>query len=49
MIKICENEKSHEEAPKNYVEWHKWVYEKAKTHEQKKCEYCGLLVIWIKK
>lgn len=39
----------HTKKPKGYIEWHAWAEKKSKTHEQVKCDECGLYSIWIKR
>ena len=38
-----------EDEPKSYCHWFEWVEEKSKTHDQFKCEKCGLFHVWTKK
>lgn len=35
--------------PDGYLAWHEWAAEKSKTHIQRKCQGCGLFVIWVPK
>ncbi len=43
----CPNVSAHsDDEPAGYVEWHEWAEEKAKTHDQSKCDACGLYAIW---
>lgn len=45
-MKKCKNPK---DEPKGYVQWHEWAEKKSKTHNQLKCDQCGLFHIWKKK
>lgn len=42
----CPNRAAHEPCPAGYMEFTGWALEKARTHEQEKCQGCGLLKIW---
>ena len=49
IVDACENRSRHTPAPRGYIEWHIWAEEMSKTHDQKVCDGCGLLVIWVQK
>ena len=36
----------HTYGPDNYAAWHEWAEKKSKTHDQSKCDECGLYAIW---
>ncbi len=46
MTKKCANNKEHTEMPNGYVNWHTWMGEMRKTHNQTRCPDCKLWVIW---
>lgn len=35
--------------PDGYIARSEWAEKKLKTHDQVKCEECGLFAIWVKK
>ncbi len=39
----------HDEQPVGYLQWHAWAARKSKTHQQVKCDACGLWKIWKRK
>ena len=41
--------KDHTPSPSDYTGWHAWAKRKGKTHNQKKCDECGLYKIWVLK
>lgn len=44
---VCPQVELHTPAPKEYLAWHEWAEEKAKTHIQTRCPGCNLWHIWI--
>lgn len=42
----CPNAAAHTPGPKGYIAWFNWADEMARTHRQRRCDGCGLLVIW---
>lgn len=45
----CSNRDKHTEGPEAYQGWHMWAMNKAKTHNQIRCNGCGLFAVWIPK
>ena len=45
----CADVAGHTECPAEYIAWHLWAEEMAKTHRQKQCPTCGLFAIWVPK
>jgi hypothetical protein len=45
----CDNKLNHAEEPTDYAHWFDWAVEMSKTHNQKRCEWCGRYVIWVNK
>jgi hypothetical protein len=39
----------HTPEPAGYLAWHDWAYQMDRTHVQRSCPACGLLVVWIPK
>ncbi len=47
----CSNKANHNEPgrPEDYVKRQEWFAKMRRTHTQKRCQGCGLWVIWEKK
>lgn len=45
----CVNEAAHTPSPTGYIAWTEWAEEMRKTHEQTRCEGCGLWLVWKEK
>lgn len=43
---LCPNFEDHTPQPEGYISWHAWANEMAKTHKQRKCQWCGRYSIW---
>ncbi len=43
----CHRFSQHTKCPTGYNDWHQWASVKIRTHTQKRCETCGLYVIWV--
>lgn len=44
----CEHPIWQEDEPRQWSPaWADWAEEKGKTHDQQKCEHCGLWIIWV--
>jgi len=42
----CPNAVNHTDGPSNYLDWHEWARNLAKTHKQTRCPDCKLFKIW---
>jgi hypothetical protein len=42
----CPRETEHTPSPSGYLAWHEWAEDMSKTHDQVKCQGCGLYSIW---
>lgn len=45
----CPDVRKHTKCPAGYVDWQEWAEKKARTHDQTRCETCGLYTIWKRK
>lgn len=43
---VCPNIEDHTSCPSGFLDWHKWATKLKKTHRQRKCQGCGLYLIW---
>ena len=39
----------HTYGPSGYVDWHEWAEHRAETHDQSRCDECGLWHIWTER
>lgn len=46
---VCPNEAQHTLGPDGYVAWSEWARKKRETHDQVRCDGCGLSHIWVPK
>lgn len=43
----CPNRADHTPSPETYFEWHDWAELMIRTHDQVRCDGCGLFAIWV--
>lgn len=43
----CPNRHRHTQSPTGYMEFFEWSEGMGQTHEQVRCEGCGLWVVWV--
>ena len=48
-VGVCPNSANHTPAPRGYLAWHEWAERMSQTHEQRRCEVCGLWVVWVER
>lgn len=39
--------RGHTPCPDDYCSWHEWAEMMGETHEQVRCEICGLWAVWV--
>jgi hypothetical protein len=39
----------HTPEPEGYIQWHAWAREMGRTHDQRRCDGCGLYAIWVRR
>ena len=42
----CPNQAEHAGEPTNYLAWHEWAEQMAKSHTQHRCPGCGYWRVW---
>lgn len=45
----CPNAAEHTPRPVLTLHWYEWVEQMFRTHDQRRCEGCGLYVIWTRR
>lgn len=46
LLALADDCDRHTVCPDGYTQWHAWAEQMNKTHEQRRCNGCGLYAIW---